>query len=126
MRVMLIFLSQYSNQPEAKYVTKYGQVTGAQTNEAPVRYALKRLAESGKALDKMIVFLTPKAKDTAYERFEKTVKEECSDIDIVPFQIPDDVTITHLLTEAIGVLSELAPDDKVIIETTLTMLMEAS
>ena len=115
---MLVFLSLYNDQPEAVYQTYFGTVTGAQTNEAPVKYAMKRLAERGRKLDRIIALVTQKAEDTAYTIFEKSIKTEDPDIEIKSIKITDDVTVTDLLKATVDALFPLMPDDSIIIETT--------
>ena len=119
MKTLILFLSVYNNQPEAEYSTdRKFTVTGAQTNEAPVKYAVERLKENDEILGKIIALTTPKARNTALEIF-RTGIESCSPItDIIPVDIPDNVTITELLKVTLEeLLPLLEPPDTVIIET---------
>jgi hypothetical protein len=56
---MILFLSAYNGQPESEYSTDRGfNVTGAQANEAPIKYAIRRLAEKGEQLSRVIALIT--------------------------------------------------------------------
>ncbi|MDR2132075.1 MAG: TM1812 family CRISPR-associated protein [Clostridiales Family XIII bacterium] len=121
---MILFLSQYGNQPECEYQTDAGfTVSGAQTNEAPTKYAIRKLNARGEKLDKIIAFVTPFAKSTALERYTASVDGECAEleipkIEIIPADIPNAVTITELLQKTIDLVLPVSGGDSVIIETT--------
>ncbi|GHU52412.1 hypothetical protein AGMMS49975_08130 [Clostridia bacterium] len=121
MNIMLLFLSTYNGKDGKEgdnYITDFGIVTGKQTNEAPVKYALERLKKEKLTLDKIIALVTPKAKDSALTQFSETVKSVSPNTDILPLEIPDNVTTVELLSAVISELSSLNRDDNVIIETT--------
>ncbi|GHV37287.1 hypothetical protein FACS1894187_13630 [Synergistales bacterium] len=116
---MILFLSQLSpNAKSAVYTTDCGDVEGLQTNEAPVRYALKRLEKNRQKLDRIIVLVTPTARNTALAQFTETVKAASPDTEIIPLDISDSVTTVELLGLTIDKLFPVAPEDSVIIETT--------
>jgi hypothetical protein len=116
---LILFLSAYTGQPGAEYKTDRDfTVSGAQTNEAPVRYAIRRLAEKGESLARIISLTTPQAKTTALEKFIRTVTTESLTTGIIVIDIPDNVTATELLQKTLAELLPLTPDDSVIIETT--------
>jgi hypothetical protein len=116
---LILFLSDYNKQAESEYDTDRGFcVTGAQTNEAPVKYAVKRLAENNKKLDRIIALVTPKAEESALKRFIDTVKTVSPDTDIDRVPISDTVTTTELLQKTLEKLLPVAPSDSLIVETT--------
>lgn len=124
-RTMILFLSQYNNQESAEYTADRGfVVTGAQTNEAPTKYAIQRLMHNDATLDRILAFVTPKAKETAFEHYKSSIESYCTEINIVcpeiiPIEdIPNDVTISDLLQKTILNLFPIESGDSVIIETT--------
>jgi hypothetical protein len=118
-KTLILFLSEYRGQTEAEYQTDRGfSVTGEQTNEAPVRYAVKRLAERGDKLARIIALTTPKAASTALEKFRRTVSLASPDTAVTAVEIPDDVTATVLLQKTLEQLLPITPSDSAIIETT--------
>jgi hypothetical protein len=116
---MILFLSQYSGQQEAEYDTgKFGIVTGAQTNEAPVKYAIARINAKGDSLERIIALVTPKARETALAMFTKSVKTVNPKTKIKDVDIGDAVTTVELFNAIIGALFPIPAGDTVIIETT--------
>jgi hypothetical protein len=128
---MILFLSelkeQNQNSKSFTFATDIKDVTveGLQTNEAPVKYALKRLAKNGLQLDRIIALVTPKAEETAYSHFASSIKAfmedeamEWHEEFITPILIPNDVTVTLLLHKTIEHLQPIECDDCVVIDTT--------
>jgi hypothetical protein len=128
---MILFLSELKEQSKNstpfafKTDFKGVEVEGLQTNEAPVKYAIKRLAANGQKLDRIIALVTPQAENTAYARFVSSIKSfmrndglEWSDDLITPVSIPNNVTATLLLHKTIEHLQPIERDDCVVIDTT--------
>jgi hypothetical protein len=115
----MLFLSEYRDQADAEYSTDRNfTVTGAQTNEAPVRYTIKRLAERDETLDRIVALVTPKAKETALEHFSAAISADSPATDLTVIDIHDEVTTTDLLRKTLDALLPMTPSDSVIIETT--------
>jgi hypothetical protein len=121
---MILFLSPYNGQPEDSYETDIDfTVKGAQTNEAPTKYAIKRLRKEEKYLDKIIALVTATSKESALEHYIDSTKKFCkelglSEIKIHIVDIPDNVTVTDLLQKTIDAVYPISKNDSVIIETT--------
>jgi len=125
MITMILFLSVYNGQAEADYESDYGTVSGAQTNEAPVKYAIKRLAKEGKTLDRIIAVATDNArkiadtaKETALDRFTNSIKAVSPAIEIIPVEIKNDADAATLLEKTFDKLLPLDENESVIIDTT--------
>ena len=119
MKTLILFLSEYKSQPESEYSTDRNfTVTGAQTNEAPVKYAINRLKVNDEILGKIIALTTPTAKKSALDHFRAEIERESPITDVIPVEIPDNVTTTELLRVTLKELLPLEPPDTVIIETT--------
>ena len=119
--MLILFLSSYRDRPKiSKYDTDRSfKVTGAQTNEAPVKYAIERLKEKGEALDKIIALTTPDAiKCSAFELFCIVIGEVSRNTDIVKVKIDNNVSTSILLRETLKELEGLQSTDRLIIETT--------
>jgi hypothetical protein len=116
-----LFLSAYDGKSETEYSTDCNfTVRGAQTNEAPVKYAMMRLKKTGRSIDRIIALVTPKARESALERFKAEIAKESHphEINIVAVDIPDDVTIAELLQKTLDSLQPMEQSDSVIVETT--------
>ena len=118
MVTMILFLSVYSGQSEFSYTSDYGEILGSQTNEAPVKYAVKRLAKDGNKLDRIIAVTTNKAKETALDMFTLSVNSVSPETEIIPVNIKDTEDTASLLEKTLDKLLPLGENEAVIIETT--------
>ena len=115
---LLMFLSIYNGQPECEYKSDCGPMSGAQTNEAPVKYAINRLAKDGNKIARIIAITTEKAKETALDMFTNSINVVSPDTEIIPIYIKDDESATNLLEKTLGELIPLDKDESVVMETT--------
>jgi len=119
-------LSQFNSeiQQSCEYTTGFSySVTGAQTNEAPTKYAIKRLLHKKTHLDRIFALVTPKARETALDYYIKSVDSFCEElgipkIEIITVDIPNDVTVMEILQKTIDEVFSFLKGDSVIIETT--------
>ena len=111
---LILFLSEYRGYPEAEYTTDQGfTVSGAQTNEAPLRYTVKRLSANGEKITRIIALVTPKARETALEKFKQTVSAVTPGTALAEIKISDNVMAADLLRDTLDVLLPVLPDDRV-------------
>ncbi|MDR0999890.1 MAG: TM1812 family CRISPR-associated protein [Clostridiales bacterium] len=121
MITLVLFLSTWD--PSRSVLTQYKtdrgfSVTGAQTNEAPAAYAVNRLAQKNKKIDRIIALVTPAAKESALEKFKATMTKLSPSTKIIVALIPNDVTATELLSKTLKNLLPIKPPDSVILDTT--------
>jgi len=119
---VILFLSPYGPEkretPYDTYTTDKGfEVMGAQTNEAPVLYVIKRLKNEKEKLDRIIALVTPEAKKHAYKHFKDTIKSVSPATVLKSIEV-DSVDTTNLLEKTLDALSPLNTQDSIIIETT--------
>jgi len=116
---MILVLSIYDGKnPQSDYESDCGTVSGAQTNEAPVKYAIKRLAEDGKKLTRIIAVTTERARKTALEMFTNSINAVSPDTEIIPVDIENNEDATNLLKKTLEKLIPLDEDEAVVMETT--------
>ena len=111
---IILFLSEFrANAPAEVYACPGDlEVTGQQTNEAPVKYLLSRHPD----ISKILCIMTPKARETAWERFSAEICRESPQIQIeqIPFEDGADFTAGPLADLMRGVQK----DDVIYLETT--------
>ena len=125
MTTLILFLSQlHANAKEEEYQTDLDfSIKGIQTNEAPTKYAIKRLHSGGKKLDRIIAFVTLEAENSAFAHYLNTIEAYCKKEKIhcpviQSVRIPDSVEISELLQKLIDSVFPFDEKDSIIIETT--------
>ncbi|GEM_PF-1607261 len=71
--IIITNLSIHSNNPERTYFSDIGDITGKDTNDAPVKYLIGYIRSLGRDVDKIVVVQTPQAAND-YELFCDMVK----------------------------------------------------
>jgi hypothetical protein len=117
---LILFLSKYDKkQKEVVYDTDdFGQISGTQTNQAPVIYAIRRLVKEGGKLSRVIALTTELAKETAFDMFRDMVMSVSPGTKITVVDIKDDESATDLLRKTLETLPPIGKSDSVVIETT--------
>jgi hypothetical protein len=116
---MVLFLSDYRGQASTDFITDCSfTVSGAQTNEAPTQYAIKRLQDEGQQLNHVIALVTPKAKETALEKYQATLAETSPTTTLIEVEIEDTASSTEILQRTLNKLLPMNPEDHIILDTT--------
>ena len=101
---------------ETTYKSDSGDIIGIQTNEAPLKYFVKMLFESGEKVDEILTIVTKEA-ESALENLKNVLENYCNENsydmpEIKPIEYKTDVdTITKLI-------SKIKSGDNVYIDTT--------
>jgi hypothetical protein len=111
---------------EKEYQTalcKHKTLTGTQTNEAPTKYAIARLACAGHPLEKIVCILTEEAKCSAYKHYCEEITKFCAEnnyespvLDVVDWTV-DDSTV-DMLTKVLDRIGSISGDDHIVLDTT--------
>ena len=110
---IILFLSTFHQAPEKNYQCPSGQeVTGAQTNEAPVLYLLQTYDD----ISDIICVVTNDAKKSAWERFRGTVQTARPGME--PFPIPYEESEDFSKTALPAILDRVSETDEILLETT--------
>lgn len=115
---ILLFLSMYNptNKRTAKeqsYRCPDGSIEkGKQTNEAPVRYLLKKY----KRVSQILCITTTQARNSALEMFQETVRQAAPEVEVVPinYEMKQDFS-TEVLPQIIDKIRE---GDQLLLDTT--------
>lgn len=115
MKKTLLFLSDYKSNALTSTYTCPGNSTvqGEQTNDAPVRYLLRKYRKMGEIL----CIVTPTAEQNAWNRFQEMVRAENPRVKciMISFDESGDDFENGLLPQ---VLSHVQPGDEIYLETT--------
>lgn len=111
---IVLFLSELRSTAKTEtYRCPTGEiVSGTQTNEAPVKYLLKRYPQT----EEILCIVTKRAKDSAWDFFRESIQQEAAGVSLtaIPFEETQDFT-KQPLSE---ILERLQPGDSVLLETT--------
>ena len=103
---------------EIPFCSDLGVIKGKQTNEAPTIYAIKKLYNEGKRLDRIIAIIT---KESGYDTYKRRVEGFCSQNGLVAPFFDNDIFMETTASSADmlkEIIKKLTPDDRIIIETT--------
>ena len=117
--IILTNLSSLKNPgDEYTYASDIGDITGIQTNDAPVKYLLSLISSKNQNTEKIIAVATSEA-DEAYEAFCKMVEEYAESEKISLPQLEKIHTSDSTIAETIQeIVNRISPDDRVYIDTT--------
>ena len=114
---IVLFLSTFKSRAEEDGPQNYrcpdgSTVQGIQTNEAPVRWLLRKYPDA----DELLCVLTPAAKEKAWEKFQKRIGAEHPAVNFFPVDWDDSEPFEK---QALGaLLSRIGPGDQILLETT--------
>ena len=87
------------------------RVTGRQTNEAPVKYLLNKHPDA----KQVICLVSPKAKETAWERFSGEIGRSCPGAELLSIALEKEESFINVTLAR--VLEQVQPGDEILLET---------
>ena len=111
---VILFLSELRDDPrEERFLCPDGRtVSGVQTNEAPVRYLLRRWP----SVSEILCIVTPSARASAWARFADAIRRTAPAVALteIPFAEEEDFSAAPLER----ILARFSPGDALLLETT--------
>jgi len=111
---IILFLSAFraDASPKAYACPDGAQVTGTQTNEAPVKYLLRKFPD----VSEVLCVVTPAARESAWPVFERAVEDQAPGVKVtdIPFRDGDDFNAGPLAQ----IMALVQKGDEILLETT--------